>query len=284
MIKFKTDKNLGQVVENPKVFSFGAFPIKDIKEIEFAAGGKKFSQLCGFRFTSKVAKEGKDFFVSFVCKLQSIKKHENYSHWYVYQKKSANEYVCLSKADTLKIFNFDIDKFFDSDFFTSTLTKFKSAISTGLETYIPKFAAEHGNDTIMQGSDKKVKFVIARYSTAIQRSLKNIDKTEHSNNPTYVLKLNEDAILSEKTFECVVKNENGKYAVYEKDGNIWVATFANKTGAYEFAEEYPKLKEKYLKDDEQKDKMVEKEPEAKKDIFEEELNRDIEEALKEIYK
>lgn len=95
--------------------------------------------------------------------------------------------------------------------------------------------------------------------------------------------INEDAILSEKSSECIVKVEGNKFAVYEKDDNIWLATFANELIAKDFANDYPKLKTKYIKDNE-KNKMVEKTPKTEKDIFEEELNKDIEMALREIYR
>ena len=53
MINFKEDEDLGKVIDKRQLFSFGAAPITSFKEIVFAAGGHKFSSLCGFKFISK---------------------------------------------------------------------------------------------------------------------------------------------------------------------------------------------------------------------------------------
>ncbi len=53
MVSFNDEASLGQVIENKSIYSFGAAPIKQFKEIVFASGGNKFSSLCGFKFTSK---------------------------------------------------------------------------------------------------------------------------------------------------------------------------------------------------------------------------------------
>ena len=103
-------------------------------------------------------------------------------------------------------------------------------------------------------------------------------------------KVNEDEIVSEASkYECIVKDEGeGKFGVYEKDGNIWVATFSSEEAAKGFADGYPALKDKYLKsakEAEDNAKMTEAEAEeaaAKAD--EAELDKEIGEALKEIYK
>ena len=103
-------------------------------------------------------------------------------------------------------------------------------------------------------------------------------------------KVNEDEIVSEASkYECIVKDEGeGKFGVYEKDGNIWVATFSSEEAAKGFADGYPALKDKYLKsakEAEDNAEMTEVEAEeaaAKAD--EAELDKEIDEALEEIYK
>ena len=103
-------------------------------------------------------------------------------------------------------------------------------------------------------------------------------------------KVNKDEIVAEASkYECIVKDEGeGKFGVYEKDGNIWVATFSSKEAAKGFADGYPALKDKYLKsakEAEDETKMTEaEEQEAAAKADEAELDKKIDEALKEIYK
>ena len=56
-----------------------------------------------------------------------------------------------------------------------------------------------------------------------------------------------DEVVQEANFECEVKKEDDGWAIYEKDGHLWVATFHDEIAANEFAKEYPKLKAEYLK-------------------------------------
>lgn len=57
----------------------------------------------------------------------------------------------------------------------------------------------------------------------------------------------DNEVVQEANFECEVKKDKDGWGVYEKDGNLWVATFHDEIAANEFAKEYPKLKEEYLK-------------------------------------
>lgn len=100
-------------------------------------------------------------------------------------------------------------------------------------------------------------------------------------------KYSESEVVAEAAkWECTVKDEDdGKFGVYEKDGNIWVATFNTKESAEAFAKQYPSLKSKYLKT--AKDAVSETEPatEAGTEAADEAaLDKEIDEALEEIYK
>lgn len=304
MINFKTDENLGQVVEKPRLFSFGATPIKKLSEIIFAAGGNKLSQLCGFRFISKNKNiEYKEFYISFVCKIRSRifrAAKENPSQWFIFKKISNTEFDCLDKELLFLQYGFDINKFFNSDYFNKALPKFISAIENGLKNYIPVFVKAHSEEKAKgnlfsfdgQSQEQTIKSAVPRYATAIKDSLKYISNTKF-NNKFYKLKLykneckqlHEDDILPKEKFECSVKKENGKFSVYEKNSNLWLATFANEDIANDFANTYPKLKAKYQKEAEsEKSKKQILELSNDSDAFEKELNDDIEETLNEIYK
>lgn len=71
MVAFDSDPDLGQVVASRKLYSFGVAPVKNVSEIEFAAGGSKFSSLCGFRFESAAPSQYPVFFIQFASKLRS---------------------------------------------------------------------------------------------------------------------------------------------------------------------------------------------------------------------
>ena len=387
MVKFNEDEDLGKVIAKKQLFSFGAAPLTDLRELVFAAGGNKFSSLCGFRFTSKAETQYKDFFVAFVCKMRSKIYHNapnNPSQWYLFKKISNKEMHVMDKSSVKVQYGFDVDKFFDSDLFEQCVLKFKKTVDRGLKSYVPDYVKKHGmekaygNLTHGDGEGALVKDVVDRYTKAIEESMDYIDD-KMCNNKFYKLinydtyvegedekvneaadgkvfmtvsellaqlkrlqphleenagivladgtgrsytvadihlgdgidnpvkaamleisidevnvhedeKVNEDEIVSEASkYECIVKDEGeGKFGVYEKDGNIWVATFSSEEAAKGFADGYPALKDKYLKsakEAEDNAKMTEAEAEeaaAKAD--EAELDKEIGEALKEIYK
>lgn len=311
IVKFNEDEDLGKVIAKKQLFSFGAAPLTEFKEIVFAAGGNKFSSLCGFRFTSKAETDYKEFFIAFVCKLRSKiyrQASTNPSQWFIFKKISGKEMHCLSKDDLRNQYGFDIKKFFDSDYFQQSLVKFKAAIDKGLNTYVPDYVKKHGMEkakdllTSYDGqNDALVKDAIGRYATAIKESLDHIDDP-YVNDKFYKLidydikvekeDVNEDDIVAEASrWDCEVtkEEEDGEevWKIYEKNDHIWVATFHDEAAANAFAKTYPKMKEDYLKqarEAETKEEMVEKEEPSVEEVAEKELDDKIEEAMKEIYK
>lgn len=262
MTSFNDEASLGQVIEKKSIYSFGAAPIKQFKEIVFASGGNKFSSLCGFKFTSKANTEYKEFFISFVCKLRSKiyrQASANPSQWFIFKKISGKELHCMDKQSMLTQYGFDVDLFFKSDLFQKGVAKFKAAVTKGLKEYVPEYVRAHGAEkakdllTSYDGQNNAtVADAVGRYTTAISDSLQYIDHLR-CNDKFYKLidyditveKDNE--VVQEANFECEVKKDKDGWGVYEKDGNLWVATFHDEIAANEFAKEYPKLKEEYLK-------------------------------------
>lgn len=323
MINFDNDENLGKMIAKKQLYTFGAEPVTQFKELVFAAGGNKFSSLCGFRFTSNAPVEYKDFFIAFVCKLRSKiyrQADANPSQWFILKKISGKEIHCMDKSSILMQYNFDVDKFFESDYFQKTVSAFKTKILKGLDTYVPEYVKAHGAEkakdllTSYDGDkpDTTVQDAYKRYSDAIKASLEYIDSTR-CNDKFYKLidydikvekeeaDVNEDDLVSEDTCECIVKQEeDGKFSVCEKEDNAWIAAFANETAANDFANNYPQMKTKYTKaaqESDTKKEMLEKEvdPSDKElaeketdptdeEITEKELDNQIEEALKDIYK
>lgn len=262
MVSFNDEASLGQVIEKKQLFSFGAAPIKQFKEIVFAAGGNKFSSLCGFKFISKAETEYKEFFISFVCKLRSKIYRQattNPSQWFIFKKISNKELHCMEKDAMLAQYGFDVDLFFQSDLFQKGVTKFKEAINKGLKDYVPEYVQAHGAEkaksllTSYDGNnDAIVKDAVGRYTKAIEDSLEYISDIRCNDKfyklIDYNITVEKDTdVVEESKFECIVKEESDGWGVYEKDENIWVATFHDEIAANEFAKQYPKLKADYLK-------------------------------------
>lgn len=303
MTNFIADAELGQVVEKKQLFSFGAAPLTNLKALVFAAGGHKFSALCGFNFTTKADVEFKRFTVAFVCKIRSKFYHNatnNPSQWYIFKQISPKELHCLTKEQLLMQYGFNIDKFFDSDYFQKSITTFKSLIKKGISQYVPQYVSQHGEELASaaltcadSGTHILVKDAVKRYVNAIEESLAYLNSAQCNNKfyklidyDTYV----ENEVVAEAAkWECVVKDDvDGKFNVFEKDGNIWVASFSSKETAEAFASQYPNMKSKYLTA--AKDIVGEAAlaPESDTDepvtaADEAELDKEIDEAVEEIY-
>lgn len=241
MVRFKTDPSLGPTVSEYKCWTFGYQPIESMFQLSFAAGGNKFSQLCSFKFTSAMPNaEFPTFSIAFVAKLRSKiyrQATRNPSQWYIFKKISFNRTDVLTKQQLLINYGFDIDKFFDSDVFKVTMSKIKSYIKNGLENDVPRFKA-----TLKTQQEK---FEADKYADSIAEALKLIDR-KTVNDTYYSLRRNLDLKDSEQSddvekFECYVEKVSDGFGIYQKNGNRWIATFADEDEANAFAAEYPVL-------------------------------------------
>lgn len=343
MINFKTDENLGKVVKNTQIFcAIGADPLDSMFKLRFAAGGNKFSQLCGFLFQS--ANEGteyKKFAVCFVCKLRSRiyrQQTNNPSQWYIMRVVSKTQVDILDKKACLVNYGFDVDKFMKSDMFKKCLPKFKHTLEHGLkmaESYVSKlddklqsegrvyinaiqsaiplmmsstkvynkyyqlkdldaFSSRPQKDTDAAKLDAKLNAIHNQLPGMMDKLKRASDKAEKNDYILQKIKGNESEEVDEadlSKFKCrVVKaKENGDdvWRVEEVSDGAWVATFHDEKAANAFAEEYPELRAKYIDDaakvesDDSNEDSAEKTDEC--DTEEKELDKDIEESLKEIY-
>ena len=302
MVSFNDEASLGQVIEKKQLFSFGAAPIQQFKEIVFAAGGNKFSQLCGFKFISKADVEYKEFFIAFVCKLRSKiyrQASANPSQWFIFKKISRKELHCMDKQSVLAQYGFDVDLFFKSDLFEKGVQKFKQAVTKGLKEYVPEYVKAHGAEkaksmlTSYDGQlDATVADAVGRYTKAIKDSLQYIgdlrcnDKFYKLIDYGITVEKDSDEVVQEAKFDCIVKKANDGWAVYEKDEDIWVATFQDELVAQQFANDYPKLKADSIKKAaavEADNALVEDDTLKDAKLSDTELDEKIEEALKNIY-
>ena len=187
MIKFDEDSDLGQVIEKKELQSFGDKPIKSLKQLVYVAGGNKLSNLCKFKFISKSPTQYKEFCIAFVCKIRSKiyrQQQTNPSQWFIFKIISDKEIHCMTKKDLLAQYGFDIEKFFQSDYFAEGIKFFETSIENGLTKEIPAFVKEHGEEkaedalTSYDGkNDAKIKDVVNRYAIAIKDSLRYLHDT-----------------------------------------------------------------------------------------------------------
>lgn len=170
-VVFKEEASLGGVVSDKKlVCSIGVKPIQNIeRELQIACGFDKLGFLCGFKFVSSFQKSaGRKFFVVFVPKLKSsIMRQQNRgrSSWYVWEWNSSTDVNVLSQPRTLEKFGFDIDKFFNSDYFKASIPKFLRVVKTALAGPI---AAE------IQNASSSLVNELKRYIRAISDSLSTL--------------------------------------------------------------------------------------------------------------
>lgn len=174
MIKFRDDENLGKVIDRMSAMCFGYEPIQSMWDLRIAGGGHKFSQLCAFKFHSKMPnQEFPIFSVAFVAKLRSKiyrQQTNNPSQWYIFKRISPTQVDVLGPDELFVNYGFDIKKFFESDVFSGTVAKFKQLIEKGLKVEVPAFiekvnSSPEGVDVNAQLKD------IDRFTSSIREAL-----------------------------------------------------------------------------------------------------------------
>lgn len=183
MIKFKDDEFLGKTVKNTRLYcSIGVDPIKDLFQLRYAGGGNKFSSLCGFMFdTAAEGAEFPRFMVSFVCKLRSKiyrQQQHNPSQWFIFRRINKSRVDVLDKKALLVNYGFDIDKFFDSDLFKTSIPKFEKCLKKGLQD--AEAFAKHQKDDAIQTECR-------RYIKSISDSLPVMTQSKRVNDKYFQL-------------------------------------------------------------------------------------------------
>ena len=165
MIKYSEDENLGKAAKPIGFFCWTSShsPIRDKNDLIFAGGGNKFSSLCGLKFEvissedeekpevdqsadDKAAQQNAknveananaegQFEICFVAKLRSKiyrRAPQNPSQWYIFRRVDDKTVYVLDKKTTKLMYNFDVDKFFDSDLFKQASGKFLQILTAGV--------------------------------------------------------------------------------------------------------------------------------------------------------
>lgn len=124
-------------VDNVDIFWFGSDhqPLT-METLAFAAGERKDSALCGFKFKSKINPTYDDLEIVFCSKLRSKiyrRAPQNPSQWFAFLKMpSKNQIQVLSKSDLLLATDFDVDAFFNTSYFKNTCPIFLDGIEDTL--------------------------------------------------------------------------------------------------------------------------------------------------------
>lgn len=178
-VKFSEEASLGGVVSEKKLLcTLGVKPIQNLeKELQYSCGFDKLGFLCGFKFVSSFQGQvGKKFFVVFVPKLKSHimrQQARGRSSWYIWEWLSNTEVNVLSKDAALRKFGFDIDLFFNSDFFKDSVPRFLKIVKQSLAQDVPqkiKMAEEAGANPLE----------FRRYVKAIEDSFAILDADKAS--------------------------------------------------------------------------------------------------------
>lgn len=125
----------GNIISKITAYCFGRFPVKGLDDVIFAAGGKKASSLCGFRFESAGNTQNPKFRLMFCAKLRSHIYHagKNFAMWYA-MRPTPNGGVEVLKPDQLMAqYHFDVEKFFNTDICQKMVPLFNKYINLGIK-------------------------------------------------------------------------------------------------------------------------------------------------------
>ena len=158
------------------------------------------------------------------------------------------------------------------------LTALDKAVSAGVSDEVKKKALDAKIAAIQKGNK--------RFMDKVSANQRDVDLRQSEESEENV----DEADLSK--YKCKVEKvkEKGKDAwkISEVESGLWVATFHDEKAANTFAKEYPALHAKYIDDTAKIESDGDNKTSAEKtdecDVKEKELDKDIEESLKEIYK
>ena len=192
MVKFKEEFKDIVDVDKVSAFCFGAKDDITPESIAKAGGASKFSALCGFRFISKVnpTYNHGELRLVFVAKLRSKIYHQanqNPSQWFMFLKTGRNTIEVLDKESCKIAFDFDVDKFFDSDIFLKYAPIFKKLVQKGLNVALDVIENTDLNQKI-PGTSDTVR-MLPRYIKAIEESIPIIQSGKF-NDKKYTLTMN----------------------------------------------------------------------------------------------
>lgn len=212
---FDDDPNLGGVVQAPyKVFCNWSpkTPITDAYKVTRDVCGHKFSNICGFTFTSSLPdayarlhpelayqdEKGQahayDQNIRFSPKFQVVyvpKSRSNFSRndkglsgWYLWQHIAADNKQIMSINDFFACYGFDIAKFFKSDVFAKYLPVFQKQVAAAYDAQVLPFISSMGTQA-QHGYTKRDCTFFANCVMKSMASIADVLKTDASAKVAY---------------------------------------------------------------------------------------------------
>jgi hypothetical protein len=220
MINFRETFKDSVDVTKVSAFCFGNSSEITPLQLMFHGGGSKFSSLCGFKFDSKtLPKYGHgEFMIVFCAKLRSKIYHDagrNPSQWFAWLRINKEHAVVLDKETCLKAFNFNIDKFFDSDLFQKYSKKFQETCTKGLsfaEKTVKKYADKHG---YIPGTTIEFAW-LPRYVEAIKEAIPLITSTTFMDKRYNLRKYTDKPKLGKEKTDKQVKDISKKFNRFDR--------------------------------------------------------------------
>ena len=124
-----------KIVDKVSWTCFGAFPIVNPIQVEFAAGSKMHSFTAGITFHSPTNEKFPNFKIVFCAKLHSKifrRDPSNRSHWYIWQPVGRSGALVIDSDKCEKEYGFDVYAFFRTKEFKEVQKKMKSYIQKGI--------------------------------------------------------------------------------------------------------------------------------------------------------
>ena len=179
----------------------GEGPVEDFETIKNYGGFYRGKYLCYIKFVSKVNPVNKNFCLALEAKANSSRfraKTANQSKWFLVFRDVENKYDDLQILDreyANLVFGFDVDKFFETDYFKSCVEIFKKTISKAIPQATELIQGQKATAESIQASN---------CLRAIQRGLDDLDKP-----PVF-----EDG---RRTYTTHEEDPNKKYGAFNKD-------------------------------------------------------------------
>lgn len=137
MISFKTEFANSVDVAHCSVYSFGGKPVTSAADITKDAGVTRNSYLCYIKFQSLVNPTNTTFYMAYRVKAHSKyvrNKEQNRCKWFLtFKDNSSGRMELLDREMAKVVFDFDVDKFFQTQFFQSCVAMMKTKVQAGIE-------------------------------------------------------------------------------------------------------------------------------------------------------
>lgn len=182
MVDFKSDANLGKVIKAATLkCTIGVEPsIQSIEQLAIAAGARKLSQLCGFSFETSLKKaQGQPtrFQIMYMPRQHGTRFKRNSADangWYFLVRQGFGNINAITKDQLFLLFQFDANKFFDSDYFKAKVATMQKVLTKGVGL------AMQMAETLRKNHDAEDARLVSEYAAQIRSHIQNITNPHYS--------------------------------------------------------------------------------------------------------